>query len=49
VLVVASAVIALWSRSQVIALRVAYAGSVVVIAAGAFWFMERVFGLGGMG
>ena len=49
VLLVASAVIALWSRSQVIALRVAYTGSVVVIAAGAFWFMERVFRLGGVG
>ena len=47
VLVVASALLALWSRSQVIALRVAYTGSVVVIAAGAFWFVERVFWSGG--
>ena len=49
VLVVASALLALWSRSQVIALRVAYTGSVVVIAAGAFWFVERVFWSGGVG
>ena len=27
--------------------RVAYAGSLVVIAAGAYWFVERVFFTGG--
>ena len=48
VLVVASAVLTLWSRNRVAAQRVAYAGSVVVIAAGAFWFVERVFLSGGM-
>ena len=49
VLVVASGLLALWSKSKVIALRVAYTGSVVVIAAGAFWFVERVFWAGGVG
>ena len=48
VVVVASALIVLRSRSHVAAQRVAYAGSVVVIAAGAFWFVQRVFFPGGM-
>ena len=48
VVVVASALMVLRSRSHVAAQRVAYAGSVVVIAAGAFWFVQRVFLSGGM-
>jgi hypothetical protein len=43
VVLVASAFAALrarsaWARSQLV-----YAGSVVVIAAGSFWFVQRVF------
>ena len=30
-------------RSDAIGYRVAYTGSVVVIAAGSYWFVERVF------
>ncbi len=40
---VASALTALWARSEVAGRRIAAAGSIVVIAAGAFWFVERVF------
>jgi hypothetical protein len=43
VLVVASLLAAIRSRSDVIGSRVAVAGSVVVIAAGTYWFVERVF------
>ena len=32
-----------WQRSDVAASRVAIAGSLVVIAAGVYWFIERVF------
>ena len=39
----ASALMVLRSRSHLAAQRVAYAGSVVVIAAGAFWFVQLVF------
>lgn len=44
VIVVASALNALRRRRIDVARRVAAAGSVVVLAAGAFWFIERVFG-----
>jgi hypothetical protein len=30
-------------RNQAVAQRVAFAGSLVVIVAGAYWFVERVF------
>lgn len=43
VLVVASALAALRRRSTTVAYRVAFAGSIVVIAAGTYWFVERVF------
>ena len=43
VLVVAGALAMIRRRSVVGASRVALAGSVVVIAAGTYWFVERVF------
>jgi hydrogenase/urease accessory protein HupE len=47
VLVVASLLALIRRRSDVLGYRVAYAGSVIVIAAGAYWFVERVFFPGG--
>jgi hypothetical protein len=47
VLVVATALALIRKRSDVLGYRVALAGSVVVIAAGAYWFVERVFFAGG--
>lgn len=44
VLVVASALAAIRARSEIAGRRLAVAGSVVVIAAGTFWFVERVWG-----
>ena len=46
--VVATALMALRSRSAVAGRRVAFAGSIVVMAAGTFWFVQRVFFPGGM-
>jgi hydrogenase/urease accessory protein HupE len=43
VLVVATLLAAIRQRSDAIGYRVAYAGSVVVMAAGSYWFVERVF------
>ncbi len=43
VLLVASLLAAVRKRSAQMGTRVAIAGSVVVIAAGAYWFVERVF------
>ena len=43
VLLVASALEAVRRYSSVMAYRVAFAGSIVVIAAGTYWFVERVF------
>ena len=43
VIVVASALAAVRARSEPAGRRLATAGSVVVIVAGAFWFVERVF------
>jgi hydrogenase/urease accessory protein HupE len=48
VIAVASALAALRARSEVAGRRLALAGSVVVIAAGGFWFVQRVFFPGGM-
>ena len=45
---VASALAALRSRSEPAGRRLAFAGSIVVIAAGTFWFIQRVFFPGGM-
>jgi hydrogenase/urease accessory protein HupE len=43
VILVASVLAALRSRSEVFGRRLAFAGSLVVIAMGAFWFVQRVF------
>ena len=43
VLLVASLLALIRRRSAPLGYRIAYAGSVVVIAAGAYWFVERVF------
>jgi hydrogenase/urease accessory protein HupE len=48
VVTVASALAALRSHSEALGRRLAYAGSVGVIAAGAFWFIQRVFFPGGI-
>jgi hydrogenase/urease accessory protein HupE len=47
VLVVATALAALRSRSEQAGRQLAFAGSIVVIAAGTFWFIQRVFFPGG--
>ena len=46
--VVASALMALRARSETAGRRLAFAGSVGVMAAGTFWFVQRVFFSGGM-
>jgi hypothetical protein len=43
VLVVASALAAMRRWNTAVAQKVAYAGSIVVIGAGAYWFIQRVF------
>jgi hydrogenase/urease accessory protein HupE len=48
VVAVASVLTALRSRSEAVGRQLAVAGSVVVMAAGAFWFIQRVFFPGGM-
>jgi hydrogenase/urease accessory protein HupE len=48
VAVVATSLAALRSRSEAAGRQLAVAGSVAVMAAGAFWFIERVFFPGGM-
>ena len=48
VVAVASALSALRSRSEEAGRRLAVAGSIVVIAAGTFWFVQRVFFPGGI-
>jgi len=48
VVVVASILVAIRSRSAVMGDRIAIAGSVMVIVAGTFWFVERVLFSGGM-
>ena len=47
VAVVATALAALRSRSEAAGRQLAFAGSIVVMAAGAFWFVQRVFFPGG--
>jgi hydrogenase/urease accessory protein HupE len=47
VLVVASALAGLRHRSEAAGRRLAVAGSIVVVIAGAFWFVQRVFFAGG--
>jgi hydrogenase/urease accessory protein HupE len=46
--IVATALAALRSRSEAAGRQLAFAGSVVVMAAGAFWFIQRVFFPGGI-
>ncbi len=48
VAVVATALAALRSRSETAGRQLAFAGSVVVVAAGTFWFIQRVFFPGGI-
>jgi hydrogenase/urease accessory protein HupE len=48
VLAVASALMAVRARNEAAGRRLAFAGSIVVIAAGAYWFIQRVFFPGGM-
>jgi hydrogenase/urease accessory protein HupE len=48
VAVVATALAALRSRSESAGRQLAFAGSVVVMAAGTFWFIQRVFFPGGI-
>jgi hypothetical protein len=48
VVAVATALATVRSRSESAGRRVAFAGSLVVIAAGTFWFIQRVFFPGGM-
>jgi hydrogenase/urease accessory protein HupE len=48
VIAVATMLAAIRARSEVVGRRLAFAGSLVVIAAGAFWFIERVFFPGGI-
>ena len=43
VLLVASALTVLRRRSETVGLRVAFAGSLIVVAAGTYWFVQRVF------
>lgn len=47
VVVVASVLAWIRSRSEAAGRRLAFAGSIVVITAGAFWFVQRVFFSGG--
>jgi hydrogenase/urease accessory protein HupE len=47
VLAIAGALSVVRQRNQAVAQRLAYAGSIVVIAAGAYWFVQRVFFAGG--
>jgi hypothetical protein len=48
VVLVATSLAALRSRSEAAGRQLAVAGSVVVMVAGAFWFVQRVFFTGGM-
>jgi hydrogenase/urease accessory protein HupE len=48
VAIVASALLALRARSEAASRRLAYFGSIGVMVAGAYWFVQRVFFSGGM-
>jgi hydrogenase/urease accessory protein HupE len=48
VLVVATALAAIRTRHEAAARRLAYAGSIVVMLAGGYWFVQRVFFTGGI-
>ena len=45
---IATVLAALRSHSEALGKRVAYAGSVAVIAAGIWWFVQKVFFPGGL-
>jgi len=47
VVAIAGALMSVRTRSQIAAQRLAFAGSLVVIAAGGYWFVQRVFFAGG--
>lgn len=47
VVAMGSAIVALRARNEAAGRRLAFAGSIVVILAGAFWFVQRVFFPGG--
>jgi len=47
VVIVASGIVWIRSRSEVAGRRLAFAGSIIVILAGTFWFVQRVFFSGG--
>ena len=48
VLLVATALALVRRRSETVGVRVAFAGSLIVIAAGTYWFVQRVFFPGGI-
>jgi hypothetical protein len=48
VLVVGAAMVALHHRRPALARRVAVGGSIIVVIAGLYWFIERVFFPGGI-
>ena len=48
VVIVASALAWIRSRSKVVGTRLAFVGSIIVMLAGAFWFVQRVFFSGGI-
>jgi hypothetical protein len=48
VIAVATVLSAVRTRNEAAGRRLAFAGSVVVMAAGAFWFVQRVFFPGGI-
>ena len=48
VVIVASALMALRSRNEAASRRLAFAGSLVVIVVGTFWFVQRIFFPGGI-
>lgn len=48
VVIVTAALVWIRSRSEIAGRRLAFAGSIIVILAGAFWFVQRVFFSGGM-
>ncbi len=48
VLLVATALALVRRRSEIVGTRLAFAGSVIVVAAGSYWFVQRVFFPGGI-
>jgi len=48
VVAVAAALVALRTRNEAVGRRLVFVGSWTVMAAGTFWFIQRVFFTGGM-